>query len=115
MFFNLAKNKNFKKEVVFLTITWELVLGVAGGIITIAEAFKIIKNLGSPAKNLKQKVEKHDALLDNNNKRLLSIEQTNRMMCKSMIALLDHEVTGNGIEKLKKLKTEMQDFLIDKS
>ena len=98
-----------------MKITWELILGVAGGIVVIVNALKAISKFISPVTDIKKKVEKHDELLDNDHKRLTSIEQTNKMICKSLVALLDHEITGNGIEKLKTTKTEMQNYLIEKS
>ena len=98
-----------------MTITWELILGIAGGIVVIVNALKAIGKFISPVTDIKKKVEKHDELLDNDHKRLTSIEQTNKMICKSLVALLDHEITGNGIEKLKTTKTEMQNYLIEKS
>lgn len=98
-----------------MTITWELILGVAGGIVVLVNAIKAIGNCISPVTDIKKKVEKHDELLDNDHKRLTSIEQTNKMICKSLVALLDHEITGNGIEKLKTTKTEMQNYLIEKN
>lgn len=98
-----------------MTITWELILGVAGGIVVLVNAIKAIGNFISPVTDIKKKVEKHDELLDNDHKRLTSIEQTNKMICKSLVALLDHEITGNGIEKLKTTKTEMQNYLIEKN
>ncbi len=99
---------------IITTITWELILGIAGGIVVIYNASKVILGAISPITKIKDKINKHDELLDNDNKRLNSIEKTNQMMCKSMLALLDHEITGNSIEKLKKVKTEMQDFLVER-
>ncbi len=98
-----------------MNITWELILGVAGGIIVIYNAIKVILNLTNPVISLKTKIEKHDKMLDNDNKRLNSFEKSNNMLCKSMLALLEHEITGNSVERLKKVKTEMQEFLIEKN
>lgn len=98
-----------------MTITWELILGIAGGIVVLYNASKAILEALSPFKTMKRKIEKHDILLDNDNKRLLSIEKSNQMLCKSMLALLDHEITGNSVDKLKNVKSEMQNYLIEKS
>ena len=56
-----------------MTITWELILGVAGGIVVLVNAIKAIGNFISPVTDIKKKVEKHDELLDNDHKRLTSI------------------------------------------
>ncbi len=98
-----------------MNITWELILGVAGGVVVIFNAIKAILNLANPVMSLKTKIEKHDKMLDNDNKRLNSFEKSNNMLCKSMLALLEHEITGNSVERLKKVKTEMQEFLIEKN
>ena len=97
-----------------MNITWELVLGIAGGIVVLYNATKAIINFASPVTNLKRKVEKHDELLNNDNNRLNEIETSNKMLCKSMLALLEHEITGNGIDKLKMTKSELQNYLIEK-
>lgn len=96
-----------------MKITWELILAIAGGIVVILNASKLIINCLNPIKTYKAKVEKHDQLLDNDNKRLTSLEKSNNMLCKSMLAMLDHFITGNNIEKLKQTKKEMQEYLID--
>ena len=33
-------------------------------------------------------------------------------MCATMLALLDHSITGNSVDKLKKAREEMQEFII---
>ena len=43
------------------------------------------------------------------------MEQTDKMICKTQLAMLDHFITGNGIEKLKQVKTERQDYIINKN
>ena len=96
-----------------MQITWELILAIAGGIVVLINAIKAIINCLNPIKHYKSKVDKHDALLDNDNKRLTSLENSNNMICKSMLAMLDHFITGNNIEKLKQTKKEMQEYLID--
>ena len=98
-----------------ITITWEIILAIAGGIVVLYNAFKAILSAITPFKKMKDKIDKHDELLDNDNKRLFSIERSNQMLCKSMLALLDHEITGNSVDKLKNVKSEMQNYLIEKS
>ena len=35
-------------------------------------------------------------------------------MCIRDRALIDHEITGNGTERMKQIRTELQQYLIDK-
>ena len=64
--------------------------------------------------DLKPTLEKHDALLDNDNRRLKQIEDSNRMILQCLLVLINHNITGNGIEKMKDIREELQDFLINK-
>lgn len=85
-----------------------------GFIAAIWGVVKIIKEIKKPSNDLKTKVEEHEKKLTKDNKRLVDIEEYNKTICKSLLALIDHEITGNGIDKLKTTKTELQNFLIER-
>ena len=76
--------------------------------------WKIVKEWKKPSDDLKSTVNKHDALLDNDNKRLKDIEDSNQMILKCLLVIINHSITGNGIEKMKDIREELQDFLINK-
>lgn len=76
--------------------------------------WKIIKEIRKPNDDLKAKVEKHDKLLDNDNKRLKEIEHSNQMILRSLMTMINHEITGNGIDKMRQTRDELQEFLIKK-
>lgn len=75
--------------------------------------YKIIKELRKPSDDLRDKVEKHERLLDNDNKRIHKIEESNQLILRCMLDLINHAITGNGIEKMKETRDVLQDFLID--
>ncbi|MCD2493322.1 CTP synthase [Lacrimispora sp. NSJ-141] len=97
-----------------LSITIKTILTVMGIITAAGGAIGVIIKVLSPYNRLKKRVSKHDDLLENDNNRLKEIEESNKHICKSMLVLLDHEITGNSIEKLKNAKSEMQEYLINK-
>lgn len=35
-----------------------------------------------------------------------------KVMCNSMLALLNHNINGNSVDKLEKAKDELEDYLI---
>ena len=76
--------------------------------------WKIVKEIRKPNDDLKETVAKHDDLLDKDNKRLMEIEGSNRMILKCLLVIINHDITGNGIEKMKQARDEIQEFLIDK-
>ena len=76
--------------------------------------WKIVKEIIKPSEDLKRKVEKHDRLLDKDNQRLAQIETSNRMALQCLLDLINHDITGNGIEKMKETREELQNYLINK-
>lgn len=91
----------------FIASTWGLV--------------KIWKEIKKPDMDTRNKVEKHGAYLDNDNraiKKLQSdqndLELTNKMICKCLLAMMDHELDGNSVEKLKQTRDDLREFIVDK-
>lgn len=74
--------------------------------------WKIVKEARKPNDDLKAKVEKHDRLLDKDNKRLEEIESSNQMILKSLLVIINHEITGNGVEKMKAVRDSLEEYLI---
>lgn len=95
------------------TVTSEQIIWICTFIASIWAVWKIIKEVRKPNHDLKAKVERHDELLDNDNKRMKKIEESNQMILKSLIAIINHEITGNGIEKMKEAREDLQNFLIN--
>ena len=67
-----------------------------------------------PSEDLKQKVESHEEKLNKDKQRLDDIEQSNKLILNSMLVIINHEITGNGIENMKKARDELQEYLINK-
>lgn len=95
-------------------ITSEQIIWFCSFVAGLWTVWKIFKEIRKPNENLKSKVEKHDKLLDNDNKRLKEIETSNQMILRSLMTMINHEITGNGIEKMKQTRDELQEFLIKK-
>ena len=96
------------------TITSTQILGFCALLTAIWGVWKIVKEIKKPNDDLKEKVTEHDMLLDNDDKRLASIEESNKMTLQCLLVIINHEITGNGIEKMKAARDELQEFLINK-
>ena len=96
------------------TITSEQILGLCAFITAVFGVYKIIKELRKPSDNLKAKVENHDRLLDSDNKRLKEVEESNRLILQSLLVIVNHEISGNGIEGMKKTIDELQEYLVNR-
>lgn len=94
------------------TITSAQILALCALITALWGVWKIVKELKKPNEDLKNTVAKHDLLLDNDNKRLKEIEDSNKMILQCLLVIINHDITGNGIDKMKDARDELQNYLI---
>lgn len=100
--------------VVQVTCTVIITLGGAGAIV-----ISLIKWLRKPDNTRDEKLKKHDEILDNDNKRLKELEEwrkesdeAQRVMMKSLLAIMSHSIDGNHMDALKEARDDMQEYLI---
>ena len=104
-----------------LDITIQTILAFFGGVTCIVGGISALAKLFNPIKKLKEKVEEHERKLDNDYVRMNSfddlmeeIENSNEVICQSLFVLLNHEITGNSIDKLKEQRDRLEEYLIKK-
>ena len=104
---------------------WNAIQVICAGIIVVGGAGGIVVGLYKWAKkpdlNRDEKLKGHDEMLDNDNKRLnkleeaqAEMEETQRILMKSMLALMSHAIDGNNTDGLRSAKDELQEYLIRK-
>lgn len=76
--------------------------------------WKIIKEVRKPNQDLKDVVAKHERLLANDDQRMKEFEDSNRMILQCLLVIINHDITGNGIDRMKEARDELQDYLINK-
>lgn len=76
--------------------------------------WKIVVELKKPNEDLKAKVERHDTLLNKDDTRLKEVEDSNRMILQCLLVIINHDITGNGIDKLKNTRDELNEYLVNK-
>ena len=96
------------------TISSTQILALCAFITAVWGVYKIVKELKKPNDDLKSEVARHSQLLDTDNKRLNDIEESNRMVLQSLLVIINHEITGNGIEKMKDARDKLQEYLIER-
>ena len=96
------------------TITSAQILAFCAFLTTLWGVWKIVKEIKKPNDDLKSTVARHDKLLDNDDKRLKEIENSNRMILQCLLVIINHDITGNGIEKMKTARDELQEYLINR-
>lgn len=96
------------------TITSGQLLAICGLISALWGVYKILKEIVKPGADLRKKVNKHDVMLTEENEKLKELEASNKMILQSMFVIVNHEITGNGIEQMKKTRSDLEKFLVNK-
>lgn len=113
-----------------IIITVKGLLWFFGAIITIGGVTAVISRWIQPIRTMKADIaskasqadfdalkKEFGTLAKNQNsdhKELQKIEMGIEKTCKCILAITDHELTNNSVDKLKKARDEMQDYLIEK-
>lgn len=96
------------------TITSEQILWVCGFIGAIWGVYKIYKEIKKPNEDLKKQVALNTSELKIDDKRLEEIEATDKLILQSLLVIINHDITGNGINQLKETRDEIQEYLINR-
>ena len=73
-----------------------------------------ITKITSPYTDLKNRIEKVEEHQDTDNKRLKSLEDDTRLILKATRVLVAHSVSNNNTGELKKVQSEIDNYLINK-
>lgn len=101
--------------------TGQWILVICGGISTIGGAaaviVKVFKPIFSHSKRLEE-VERHDKTdllrFSDIDKKFHLQELESQAVIKALYAIMEHEISGNSIEKLKTAKSELVKYIIEK-
>lgn len=112
---------------------WTILMACCSALITISAAVAVIinavkklkepenvqnreiKELQDKMKTFENRLNKHDEFFGNDNKRLLAIEEGNRVTQQAILALMQHAINGNDVDKLKKAEDDLKTYLINKT
>ena len=96
------------------TVSSEQIIWFCSFIAALWGLWKIVREVRKPSDDIKSKLEQHDKFLDSDNKRLKEIEESNHLVLQCLLILINHNITGNGIDKMKEARDQLQDFLINR-
>lgn len=97
-----------------IVIDTEQIIYICTLVAVVWAVYKIYKEIKKPNDDIRTMVKNHDEKLKIEDARLKEQEDTNRMILQCMLDLINHEITGNGIDKLKERRDSLQEFLINK-
>ncbi len=82
-----------------------------GGVLGIIKNWKDIRK---PSEDIVKWRKDTDDKLDKDNRRINALEDGNKVLCQGMLAMLNHEITGNSVDKLRKAQDKLQEYLINR-
>lgn len=90
------------------------VLSICGAVSILGGAGTVIIKVIRPAFKLSERVTQLEKYNQEDYKRLKSLEEMQKQQSKCLAAMLNHQITGNGIEPMKKIRDELLESIIDK-
>lgn len=101
-----------------ITQLGQIFLALCGAAITVGGAYNLFKGFKDRAKEpdmqRDETLKRHGEMLDRDNKRLKELEDGNKVLLQSMLALMSHELDGNHTEQLQKAKKDLEEYLISR-
>lgn len=86
-----------------------------GFIVSVWGVVKIFKEVVTPYRIKMKEIEKNTEYLRRDDKRIKYLEDSHAMIYECLLVMLNHEITGNGVDKMKQVRDEMQEFIINKN
>lgn len=102
-----------------------VIVAISGAIVSISAAIGVLVRLYSkarePENNQNRRIEVLEAdvielrsYLNNDNRRIKSMEHGNRIILESLQVLINHAIDGNNVTELKEKSRELNTYLYDK-
>lgn len=98
------------KELEFI----QTLLSICGAVSIVGGAGAVVVKVIKPAFKLSKRVEQLEQYNQADYQRLKALEEMQKQQSKSLAAMLNHQITGNGIENMKKIRDELLESIIDK-
>lgn len=91
----------------------QTLLNVCGAVGIVGGAGAVIVKVIKPAFRLTKRVEQLEVHNEKDYKSIKALEEMQKQQSKCLAAMLNHQITGNGIENMKKIRDELLESIID--
>lgn len=91
----------------------QAILAVCGGISIIGGAGAVIVKVVKPAVSLNKRVEEVESEAETQKKEIAELKRLQAGTIQALVAIIDHEITGNHIDGLKKTKQDLMKLITE--
>ena len=88
-------------------------LAILAFIVLLGNAVKTLKEWRKPTDDANNWRDEMDKNMADNTERIKKVEDGNKAIMKALIAIMNHEINGNSVDKLQKALGELNEYLID--
>lgn len=85
-----------------------------GAILLIGSVSAVITKWVQPYREMKRRIHELEIRRESYEEVSKDICESTHLLCKALLILLDHEITGNSVDKLKDIRAEIREYLINK-
>lgn len=93
---------------------WAWIIAAAGAIVALSKAWDVIAKKIRPHQDTGKRLETIERLLANDKKRLDEQDKANAVIFRALYAQINHEISGNGDDILRKSRDEIQNYLTNR-
>lgn len=87
-------------------------LAILAFIVLLGNVVKTIRDWAKPSQSVAAWRRDIDDNMKDNSDRIKKVEDGNRVIIKALIAMMNHELNGNSVDKLQNALGELNDYLI---
>lgn len=95
-----------------------VILAISGGVVSMSAGIGVIialvKRVGAPTRMQNERLTALEEKSDSHAKALETIEKSNRVTQRAILALLSHGIDGNELDGMRAAKNELTEFLIER-
>lgn len=94
-----------------LMTTGYVILAVFAAIITIDKVIDIMKKWKAPSTDTYKKLANDKIRLDDHSESIAELQESTRVLCNGVIALLDHELHNGNTDQMQDARDDLMDYL----
>lgn len=97
-----------------LMTTVYVLLAIFAGIVTVDKVVDIVKKWQSPKTDTEKKLATDKQRLDNHENDIKDLQESTKVLCSGVLALLDHELHNGNTEQMEKARDGIINYLSGK-